>query len=95
MNLKEVPIEWKEEKNEILKNSVRKVSFEMVEKEIRLGKVIDIIFTPNQVKYPNQLSFIISLHDYIHYVPFEVRENVLNLITIIPSQKLNKQYNLK
>ena len=49
----------------------------------------------NTDRYPHQKILILNIHDYIHYVPFVMEEDVLFLKSIIPSRKLNKIYNKK
>ena len=70
----------------------RNIGFEEVVFHIGNNDLIDVIEHPNQEKYPNQKIFVVSIKDYIHYVPFIDNETQYFLKTIIPSRKLNKKY---
>ena len=87
-------IDWSKEKNETLKKE-RNISFEDVMVKILDNDYIDIIYHPNQEKYPNQLIFIFELFDYIYLVPFVRTNDTIFLKTIIPSREFNKIYNKK
>jgi len=82
---------WNNEKNEILL-SQRGVSFDDVCCELENNGIIDNYKHPNESKYPNQYIYVISLKDYIHYVPYVKEDDYIFLKNIIPSRKLNKQY---
>jgi hypothetical protein len=84
-------INWSIEKNEILKKS-RNISFEDVVIEIINDKIIDTVKHPNQVKYPNQKMYLISIKEYIYVVPFIENDTEIFLKTIIPSRKETKKY---
>jgi hypothetical protein len=43
-------------------------------------------------KYPNQYIYVISIKDYIHYVPYIKEDDYIFLKNIIPSRKLNQNY---
>ena len=79
-----VKLKWNEEKNELLK-ATRKVSFEMVEQEIKEGRFIG----PEYNKaHPNQHIIIVSLNSYPCVVPFVIEDNgVWFLKTIYQSRK--------
>ena len=47
---------------------------------------------PNQGKYPGQRLFFVVIDNYIYIVPFEMRDEVIWLVTIIPSRKATKRY---
>jgi len=82
---------WSEEKNGILL-SQRGVSFNDVIYELEHNGIIDNYKHPNIEKYPNQYIYVISLKDYIYYVPYVIEEDYIFLKNIIPSRKLNKKY---
>jgi len=82
---------WNEEKNEILL-SQRGVSFNDVLYELENNGIIDNYKHPDKNKYPNQYIYVISLKDYIHYVPYVKTDDYIFLKNIIPSRKLNKKY---
>ena len=70
----------------------RGVDFEKVLDELQNERITGRKAHPNSIKFPNQEIFIISLDDYIYYVPFVENEKEIFLKTIIPSRKLNKEY---
>jgi len=82
---------WSEEKNEIL-ISQRGVSFDDVVNELENNGVIDNYKHPQKDRYPNQYIYVVSLNDYIHYVPYVIEKDYIFLKNIIPSRKLNKKY---
>lgn len=83
--------DWDSKKNDFLK-ATRKVCFEAVIVHLGRGDVWRIADHPNQEKYPGQKLFFVAIDDYIHIVPFEVRDEVIWLVTIIPSHKATKRY---
>jgi uncharacterized DUF497 family protein len=89
-----IKVEWYNEKNDLLKRT-RNICFEDIEQIIIDEELIDVVPHFNLVKFPNQKILIVKLNDYIHYVPFVLRDNVFFLKTIVPSRKLNKIYNIK
>ncbi len=84
-------INWNTEKNELLKKE-RNISFEEIVIEIINNNVVDTIDHPNQEKYPNQKVYLISINDYIYFVPFVENETEIFFKTIIPSRKETKKY---
>lgn len=89
-----IKVEWDNEKNDLLKRT-RNICFEDIEQIIIDEELIDVVPHFNLGKFPNQKILIVKLNDYIHYVPFVLRDNVFFLKTIVPSRKLNKIYNIK
>jgi len=87
-------ISWNEEKNQLLKLQ-RGLDFEAVLNEIEKENILGIKRHPNYDKFPNQKIFILRLNDYICYVPFVENDKEIFLKTIIPSRKLNKEYEEK
>ena len=85
------PIEWSEEKNELLKRT-RNVCFEDVILGLQSGKLLDIVPHFNPSKYPNQKLLIIIINEYTYYVPFVEDNEKVFLKNIIPSRKYHKQY---
>jgi uncharacterized DUF497 family protein len=83
--------DWNIEKNLELQKT-RNISFEEVVFHIASDDLIDVVVHPNSEKYPNQKIFIVSINDYIHYVPFVENETHYFLKTIIPSRKLNRKF---
>ena len=70
----DIKLKWNEEKNELLK-ATRKVSFEMLEQEIKEGRFIG----PEYNKaHPNQHIIIVSLNSYPCVVPFVIEDRVHN-----------------
>lgn len=89
-----IKVEWDNEKNDLLKRT-RNICFEDIEQIIIDEELIDVVPHFNLGKFPNQKILIVKLNNYIHYVPFVLRDNVFFLKTIVPSRKLNKIYNIK
>jgi hypothetical protein len=73
----------------------RGVCFEDVVAAINNGQLIDIINHPNQKKYPHQRVFIVSIHRYIHLVPFIEDKDKIFLKTIYPCRDATKKYLVK
>lgn len=86
-----VRYDWDPTKNEFLK-ATRKVAFEFVIVHLGRGDVWKVAEHPNQADYPGQRIFFVIIDRYIYVVPFEIRDDVIWLITIIPSRKATKQY---
>ena len=63
------PFRWSHEKNEILKRE-RSISFEEIVLAIESGGLLDELKNPNELKYPNQLIFVIALDGYAYLVPY-------------------------
>ncbi len=82
---------WDEDKSALLK-STRGFSFNDVIKEISQNGILDNYKHPNSKKYPNQFIYIISLGEYVHYIPYVIDGDDIFLKNIIPNRKLNKKY---
>lgn len=82
---------WDEDKNSILK-SQRGFSFNDVLEEIKKNGIVDNYKHPNEEKYPNQYIYVISLNNYIYYIPYVYDGDDIFLKNIIPSRKLTKKY---
>ncbi len=83
--------DWDSAKNDVLKTT-RNVGFEAVVFHLGRGDLWRIADHPNQKKYPGQKLFFVSIDRYIHIVPFEQRDGIIWLVTIIPSRKATKMY---
>jgi len=81
--------DWDEEKNNILKSSDRKVSFEDVVYALKNEQLLDVVPSPT---HKNQECLVININDYIYIVPFVVNEETIFLKTIYPSRKHTKYY---
>lgn len=81
--------EWNEEKNNILKNSNRMVSFEDVLFALKNEKLVDVISSPT---HENQECLVLNINDYIYIVPFVQSDETIFLKTIYPSRKHTKYY---
>jgi len=86
-----VQYDWDSQKNELLKES-RNISFEAVIIHLGRGDLWRIAEHPNQNKYPDQQLYFVIINDYIYIVPFEIRDEAVWLVTIIPSRKATKEY---
>ena len=85
------PINWNEEKNQLLKIQ-RGVCFDDVLEKILKGEILAKKSHPNKEKYPHQKIFVLELEGYICYIPFVENEKEIFLKSIIPSRKLNKEF---
>jgi hypothetical protein len=83
--------DWDPKKNEFLK-ATRKISFEAIIIHLGRGDVWRVADHPDQAQYPGQQLFFVIINDYVYIVPFEIREGVIWLVTIIPSRKATKAY---
>ena len=81
--------DWNEEKNNILKNSDRKVSFEDVVYALKNELLLDVIPSPT---HDNQECLVVNINDYIYIVPYVVDEETVFFKTIYPSRKHTKYY---
>jgi hypothetical protein len=86
-----VRYDWDPIKNDFLKET-RKVCFEAIIVHLGRGDLWRVAQHPNQEKYPGQKLFFVFIDGYIYIVPFEEREEVIWLVTIIPSRKATKMY---
>ena len=84
-------IRWNEEKNQILQLQ-RGVGFEMVLDRIEAGEILARCSHHNQKKYPNQQIFVLEINGYICYVPFIETHEEIFLKSIIPSRKLDREF---
>ncbi|MBI5236102.1 MAG: toxin [Deltaproteobacteria bacterium] len=82
---------WDAGKNERLKK-IRGVSFEEVYLIVELGREMDIVFSPDQTKYPGQRMYVVELKEYVWLVPFFETDREIILKTVIPSRKAAKLY---
>jgi hypothetical protein len=82
---------WNAEKNAWLK-ATRGLCFEDVVLAIEAQELLDVIDHPNQVKYPDQKIYLLSLNDYVHLVPFVEDADTVFLKTLIPSRQANASY---
>lgn len=85
---------WNAEKNQLLVKE-RGISFERIVFEISLGNELDIVWHPNQDKYPGQLIAMVEVDGYVYAVPFIESESEIFLKTIIPSRKATRTYRSK
>ena len=89
-----VRYDWDPRKNEFLK-ATRKVVFESVIVHLGRGDLWRVAEHPNQAAYPGQSIFFVIMDGYVYLVPLEIRDEVIWLITIIPSRKATKEYLLE
>lgn len=85
------PFRWSHEKNEILKRE-RGISFEEIVLAIESGGLLDELKNPNELKYPNQLIFVIALDGYAYLVPYVEESEYYFLKTVIPNRKATRDY---
>jgi len=84
-------IRWNEEKNQLLQLT-RKLSFEMVLEKLEKREILARREHPDKERYPHQYIFVLELDGYICYVPFVENDEEIFLKTIIPSRKLNREF---
>ena len=68
------------------------MAFESIIVHLGRGDIWRVAEHPNQAVYPGQSIFFVIMDGYIYLVPFEIRKEVIWLITIIPSRKATQQY---
>lgn len=83
--------DWDSQKNDFLK-ATRKISFEAVIVHLDRGDLWRVADHPDQDRFPGQQLFFVTIDDYVHIVPFEIREDAIWLVTIIPSRKATRDY---
>ena len=84
-----VTYQWSEDKNNILKNSDRKISFEDVVFALKNERLLDVIPSPTHDK---QECLVLNINKYVYIVPFVREGNEVFLKTIYPSRKHTKYY---
>ncbi|HON38192.1 MAG: BrnT family toxin [Desulfomonilia bacterium] len=82
---------WDEKKNSWLKEN-RGISFEDIVAAIDRGCLLDVIENPAQERYRGQFMYVVAIDNYVYLVPFELRSEIIRLITIIPNRKATKKY---
>lgn len=87
--MEKIVFDWNDEKNNLLKNSERKISFEEIVFAIKDWKLLDIIPSPT---HENQKCFVVEVNDYVYIVPYVEANNEYFLKTIYPSRKHTKYY---
>lgn len=83
--------DWDPKKNESLKAS-RNISFEAVIVHLGRGDVWRVADHPDQTRHPGQRLLFVVIDRYVYIVPFEIRGDVIWLVTVIPSRKATRQY---
>ena len=83
--------DWDPKKNELLK-ATGDISFEGIVVHLGRGDVWRVSDHPNQAQYPGQQLFFVVGVDNVYIVPFEIRDGLTWLVTIIPSRKATKEY---
>jgi hypothetical protein len=81
--------QWNEDKNNLLKKSDRKISFEEVVYALKNKKLLDVISSPT---HDHQHCFVLNINDYVYIVPYVQAQNEVFLKTIYPSRKHTKYY---
>ncbi len=83
--------QWSSDKNIVLQRE-RGVSFEEILAAIEDGGLLANQPHPNHERYPHQRVLVVAINDYAYIVPYIVREDVYELITIFPSRKATRDY---
>ena len=86
--------EWNPAKNETLKKE-RNISFEKVIFHLSQGDVWKTTDHPDQVKFPGQRLYFVVIENYVYIVPHVLGDKTIFLITIIPSRKATKLFNME
>ena len=80
-----------EKNNRLIKE--RHISFDEIIAVIESNQIIDILEHPNQTKYPGQKIFVLSINNYIYFVPFvEIDDHTIYLKTAFANRKAHKKY---
>lgn len=87
--MQEITYEWDDNKNNLLKNSERRISFEEVVFALKNEQLLDVIASPT---HENQECLVLNINNYVYIVPFVQDGNHLFLKTIYPSRKYTKYY---
>lgn len=89
--VKNKPISYEPKKNEWLIEN-RNISFEDVLICIEEGLILANLDHSNKKKYKNQKILVIKFQDVAWAVPYEIKEEFIELKTVYPSRKLTKRY---
>lgn len=85
--------DWNPEKNEILKEGQRSVSFEEISEAMECGRVIKDFQHPNREKYPNQRVAWVFFRDYVWQVPYVIQPDGTRFLkTAFPSRVATKKH---
>ncbi len=87
--MQEITYAWDEDKNNLLKNSDRRLSFEEVVFALKNEKLLDVISSPT---HDNQDCLVLNINNYAYIVPFVQKDHTIFLKTIYPSRKYTKYY---
>ena len=71
----------------------RELCFEAVVVAIEAGELLDVLEHPSQARYPGQRVLVVRINGYVHLVPYVDAGDHLFLKTIIPSRKVQRNYN--
>lgn len=77
---------WDDKKNEELKGEGRPSFEEALDAMAQNGALVD----DENPGYPGQRIYVVMIRDYPHVIPYEVRGEVLWLITVFPSRKFKR-----
>ena len=83
--MNKITYQWDEEKNNILKKSDRKISFEDVVFALKNERLLDVIPSPT---HGNQDCLVLNINDYVYIVPFVTDGNEVFLKTIYSMEEL-------
>lgn len=89
--MKDKPITYESKKNKWLIEN-RNISFEDILVCIEEGSILANLDHPNKEKYKNQKILVIKFQDFAWAVPYEIKEESIELKTVYPSRKLTKRY---
>ena len=87
--MQEITYDWDDDKNNLLKNSERRISFEEIVFALKNEQLLDVISSPT---HENQECLVLNINDYVYIVPFAQEGDSVFLKTIYPSRKHTKYY---
>jgi len=70
----------------------RGIGFEEIIALLDETHILNVEQHPNQIRYPNQKVYTVSVDAYAYLVPFVSNEKEIFLKTIIPSRKATARY---
>ncbi|KKS79872.1 MAG: hypothetical protein UV54_C0027G0009 [Candidatus Beckwithbacteria bacterium GW2011_GWA2_43_10] len=93
IDIKEVTIEFNEEKNLLLKET-RKISFDEIIEAIDKNQILDDIEHRDKKRYLQQKILVVRVKNYVYAILYvrDKKRGVIFLKTIYPSRVLTKKY---
>tara|TARA_R110000868_G_scaffold380784_1_gene646874 strand:+ start:49522 stop:49815 length:294 start_codon:yes stop_codon:yes gene_type:complete len=89
-----IQYEYCPEKDKKLREE-RGIGFTDIAIAVNTGCLLATKPSHNSINYPNQFIMVVKVDNYVYEVPYEYRNNIVRLITIWPSRKMTRRYQLK